>query len=67
MTMQIRNLWSHLVQNKRDLSNRVSLRKLIHQRAKMLKYLKRKDRGRYEALLPRIGVEHEAVEGELVV
>jgi small subunit ribosomal protein S15 len=67
MTMQIRNLWSHLTQHKRDLSNRVSLRKLIHQRAKMLRYLKRHDRGRYEALLPRIGVEREAIEGELVV
>jgi small subunit ribosomal protein S15 len=67
MTMQIRNLWSHLTQHKRDLSNRVSLRKLIHQRAKMLKYLKRSNRGRYEALLPRIGVEREAVEGELIV
>ena len=52
---------------KRDVMNRRSLRLLVHERAKMLKYLKRKDRVRYDRLLVRIGVEPEAVEGELLV
>lgn len=67
MTMRIRNLWTHLTRHKKDVGNRLSLRKLIHQRAKMLKYLKSTSRDRYEILLPRIGVEPEAVEGELIV
>lgn len=40
---------------------------LVYQRARLLKYLKRKSPARYEALLPRIGVEARAVEGEVVV
>jgi small subunit ribosomal protein S15 len=65
--MKIRKLWSHLLSNKRDVGNRLSLRKLVHQRAKLLKYLKNISPDRYEILLPRIGIEAEAVEGELVV
>lgn len=52
---------------KRDLAGRRALRLLVHDRAKLLKYLKRKDRNRYDLLLDRIGVEPEAVEGELLV
>jgi small subunit ribosomal protein S15 len=65
--MRIRGLWDHLIAHKKDLGNRLSLRKLVHQRAKLLKYLKRLDRGRYDALLPRLALEPEAVEGELIV
>jgi len=52
---------------KHDLQNKLSLRKLVHQRAKILRYLKRTQRIRYDALLEQLGVEAEAVEGELVV
>ncbi|KDQ62854.1 hypothetical protein JAAARDRAFT_28830 [Jaapia argillacea MUCL 33604] len=67
ITMKIRALWEHLTKFKRDVGNRRGLRKYVHQRAKILKYLKRVDRDRYDALLPRIGLEPESVEGELVV
>ncbi|KAH7924490.1 S15/NS1 RNA-binding domain-containing protein [Leucogyrophana mollusca] len=67
LTMQIRNLWSHLTKFRKDVDNRRGLRRLVHQRAKILKYLKRLDRDRYEALLPRLGLEASSVEGELVV
>lgn len=67
MTLRIRTLWSHLTRHKKDVMNRLSLRKLIHHRARMLKYLKRTDADRYEILLSRIGVEPGAVEGELIV
>ncbi|TFK56370.1 S15/NS1 RNA-binding domain-containing protein [Heliocybe sulcata] len=67
LTMKIRNLWTHLTTYKRDVVNRRSLRKLIHARAKVLKYLKRRDLDRYNAVLPRLALDPGAIEGELVV
>ncbi|KAJ7685341.1 mitochondrial ribosomal protein S15 [Mycena polygramma] len=67
LTYRIRKLYAHLRRCKHDLQNKLSLRKLVHQRAKLLKYLKRTARVRYDNLLAQIGVEPEAVEGELVV
>lgn len=67
LTMRIRNVWDHLMRSKRDIAGRRSLRSLIHQRAKVLKYLKRLDQDRYEAVLERLGIEPGAIEGELVV
>ncbi|TFK68227.1 S15/NS1 RNA-binding domain-containing protein [Pluteus cervinus] len=67
LTYRIRNLWSHLTQFKRDVGNRRGLRKLVHQRAKVLKYLKKSDRVRYDTVLERLALEPESVEGELVV
>jgi small subunit ribosomal protein S15 len=67
LTFQVRNVWNHLCEFKRDVANRRSLRRLVHQRAKLLKYLKRTDRDRYERVLERLGLEPGAVEGELVV
>ena len=66
-TMRIRNLWSHLGQFKKDISNRRNLRKLVHHRAKILRYLKGVDQDRYDRVLERLGLERSAVEGELVV
>jgi len=67
LTYQIRNLWNHLKNFKRDVGNRRGLRKLVHQRANILRYLKRKDQDRYETILERLALEPESVEGELVV
>ena len=67
LTIQVRNVWNHLREFKRDVANRRSLRRLVHQRAKLLKYLKRADRDRYERVLERLGLEPGAVEGELVI
>lgn len=67
LTYKIRNLWSHLTKYKRDVGNRLGLRKLVHQRAKVLKYLKGVDEDRYEAVLEKLALEPESVEGELVV
>ncbi|EJC98828.1 uncharacterized protein FOMMEDRAFT_143178 [Fomitiporia mediterranea MF3/22] len=67
LTMKIRNLWSHLMERKKDVHSRRSLRLLVHQRAKMLKYIKHMDRDRYDTILQRVGLEAEAVEGEVVV
>jgi len=67
LTYRIRKLWTHLTQFKRDIGNRRGLRKLVHQRAKVLRYLKRIDRDRYESVLDRLALQPESVEGELVV
>ncbi|KAI0370023.1 S15/NS1 RNA-binding domain-containing protein [Pilatotrama ljubarskyi] len=67
LTYKIRNLWEHLSRCKKDIANRRNLRKLVHERAKILKYLKRVDEDRYDRVLERLGLERSAVEGELVV
>ena len=66
-TMRIRNLWDHLGRCKKDIANRRSLRRLVHKRAKILRYLKTVDEDRYDRVLERLGLERGAVEGELVV
>ncbi|KAF8801078.1 S15/NS1 RNA-binding domain-containing protein [Phlegmacium glaucopus] len=67
LTYKIRKLWTHLTTFKRDVGNRRSLRLLVHERAKMLRYLRKTSRDRYETLLERLALEPESVEGELVV
>ncbi|KAJ3741926.1 hypothetical protein DFH05DRAFT_263301 [Lentinula detonsa] len=67
LTYRIRNLGSHLAKFPRDLGNRLGLRKLVHHRAKILRYLRRKSNERYETLLEQLGLERESVEGELIV
>lgn len=67
LTLKIRNIWSHLMQRKKDVHGRRAIRLLVHQRAKMLKYIKRIDRDRYDKILERVALEPESVEGELVV
>ncbi|KAN0063480.1 hypothetical protein ACQY0O_003927 [Thecaphora frezii] len=67
LTYRIRNLATHLAEARHDNSNRRAMTMLVHQRARILKYLKRKDANRYHAILPRIGIEARAVEGEIVV
>jgi small subunit ribosomal protein S15 len=74
LTHRIRLLAEHIAQNPRDVHNRKNLRELVHRRAKVLRYMKKRV-GRkggegesvYEALLDKIGVDRRAVEGEVVV
>ncbi|KZP10075.1 S15/NS1 RNA-binding domain-containing protein [Athelia psychrophila] len=67
VTFKIRNLWDHLQRQRSDRGNRPRLTKLVHGRAKMLKYLKSVSRQRYDDLLPRLGLEPGSVEGELII
>lgn len=67
LTMRIRNVWAHLNKSKKDVFSRRSLRTLVHKRAKVLKYLKRIDRDKYDLTLEQLGLEPGSVEGELVV
>lgn len=65
--MRIRKLWDHLQLRKSDRGNRPRLTKMVHRRARILKYLKSASRQRYYDVLPRLGLEPESVEGELIV
>ncbi|GAW00033.1 mitochondrial ribosomal protein S15 [Lentinula edodes] len=67
LTYRIRNLGNHLAKFPRDLGNRLGLRKLVHHRAKILRYLRRKSNERYETVLEQLGLKRESVEGELIV
>ncbi|KAF8180422.1 hypothetical protein BJ912DRAFT_632393 [Pholiota molesta] len=67
LTYKIRNLWTHLTTFKRDVGNRRALRKLVHQRAKLLRYLKGVSLDRYDTILERLALEPESVEGELTL
>lgn len=52
---------------KRDIHNRRRLLELVHARVKILKYLRRTSRGRYEAILPELGIERGAIENEIIM
>ena len=67
LTLRVRDLWAHMKRAPGDIHSRRSLRKLLNQRAKLLRYLKRADRNRYDAVLPRIGVDPRAIEGEIIL
>ncbi|WWD08321.1 hypothetical protein V865_006432 [Kwoniella europaea PYCC6329] len=66
LTSKIHNLLSHTVQNPKDTSNKRSLRLLVQERARHLKYFKRTNaKEDYDQLLADLGLERGAVEGEL--
>ncbi|OCF54716.1 ribosomal protein S15 [Kwoniella mangroviensis CBS 10435] len=66
LTSKIHNLLSHTVQNPKDTSNKRSLRLLVQERARHLKYFKRTNsKEDYDHLLADLGLESGAVEGEL--
>jgi ribosomal protein S15P/S13E len=62
LMLKICNLWNHLSQFKQDVANLRCLGRLIHQRVKLLKYLKCT---KYERVSGRLGLKHGAVQGEL--
>ena len=64
-TYRIHVIWDHLLTKKNDIHNRRRLLGMVHERAKILHYLRQTYRGRYEALLPELGLERGAVEGQL--
>ncbi|KAF9004440.1 S15/NS1 RNA-binding domain-containing protein [Hymenopellis radicata] len=69
LTYRIRNIWTHMSTKRyrKDVNAKRRLRELVYQRARILKYLKRTDRVRWDMLLGRLGLEPGAVEGELMV
>jgi small subunit ribosomal protein S15 len=56
LSARIAALTEHFKTHKKDNHSRRGLLKLVAQRRKLLDYLKRKDEGRYQALIARLGL-----------
>lgn len=56
LTERIINLTEHLKTHKKDFHSRRGLLIMVGQRRRLLDYLKRKEQGRYEALIKRLGL-----------
>ena len=53
---RINNLTEHLKTHKKDFHSRRGLLMLVGRRRRLLDYLSRKDNGRYQALIGRLGL-----------
>jgi small subunit ribosomal protein S15 len=56
LTERIVNLTEHFKEHKKDQHSRRGLLMMVSQRRSLLDYLKRKDSGRYESLIKRLGL-----------
>ncbi len=56
LTDRIKHLTEHLKEHKQDEHSRHGLYKMVGKRAKLLKYLERKDIERYRALKAKLGL-----------
>lgn len=67
LTAKILNLSRHLQTANTDKHNKRNLRLLVHKRQKMLKYLRRKERGgpRYQKVMEDLGLSDAAWKGEI--
>lgn len=59
LTKRINQLTEHLRANKHDNSSRRGLLKLVGQRRRMLAYLKKKDFGRFVAVVTKLGIRQK--------
>lgn len=57
LTKQIEELAKHLKKHKKDFHSRRGLLQMVADRRKHLKYLERKNRTAYEALLAKLGLK----------
>lgn len=56
LTGRIIHLTDHFKQHKHDHHSRQGLLRMVNQRRKLLDYLKRKDLGRYQILIKKLGL-----------
>jgi small subunit ribosomal protein S15 len=56
LSERIVNLTEHFKTHKKDNHSRRGLLKLVSQRRSLLDYLKKKDEGRYQSLIQRLGI-----------
>ncbi|MBK1734235.1 30S ribosomal protein S15 [Halorhodospira abdelmalekii] len=56
LSARIQHLTEHFSVHKQDHHSRQGLLKLVSQRRKLLDYLKRKDRSRYQDVINRLGL-----------
>ncbi|KAL1978431.1 hypothetical protein VTN31DRAFT_1290 [Thermomyces dupontii] len=67
LTTKILNLQRHLENTKKDRHNKRNLRLLVHKRQKLLRYLRRKERGgpRFQYVMETLGLSDAAWKGEI--
>jgi small subunit ribosomal protein S15 len=58
LTERIKYLTEHLKVNKKDHSSRLGLLKLVGQRRRLLRYLKRKDFSRFTSIKADLGIRN---------
>jgi small subunit ribosomal protein S15 len=56
LTARIKHLTDHFANHKHDHHSRRGMLAMVNQRRKLLDYLKRKDLGRYQALISSLGL-----------
>ncbi len=56
MTGRIKYLTDHFKEHKKDFHSRRGLQSLVNKRRKLLKYLKRNDKARYQTLIQSLGL-----------
>ena len=56
LTLRIKNLTSHVKENKNDIHSKRGLLILVEKRRRILKYLKRISEERYQNLIKRLGL-----------
>ncbi len=56
MTERIEQLTAHLNQHKKDFSSQRGLRRIVGQRRRVLKYIKRRDLSAYRTLIERLDI-----------
>ncbi len=56
LSEHIRNLTEHLKVHKKDYTSRRGLLMMVGSRSKLLKYLRRRDPSRYQAIVERLGL-----------
>ena len=56
LSARIEDLTPHFSANKHDHHSRQGLLRMVNQRRKLLDYLKKKDLGRYQDLIARLGL-----------
>ncbi len=58
LTGRIQHLTDHFKTHSKDHHSRRGLLQMVNQRRSLLQYLKRKDSGRYQSLIERLGLRH---------
>ena len=58
LTQRIKDLTEHLKINKKDHSSRLGLLKLVGQRRRLLRYLRKKDFNRYNEIKEALGIRN---------
>jgi small subunit ribosomal protein S15 len=56
LTERIRNLTDHMGTHKKDFHSRRGLLMMVSRRRSLLDYLRKKEKGRYEALIQSLGL-----------